>query len=286
MNQPNQFVTINKLDNEYWIVKARVEKASIIIEEKLEPIELVRRSSKIARKIAKKINLPYIKINSIEEGKKVQQRFLKKIKREARLKKQEQQRQNNLKQQWLQWVVKFEDNEQLALVGGLWACEQLARDLACQIRSQSEDYYLIVESQQNKDLMRLVQFNELKNLWLKRNRDNIIAVKKLPFVRPPRIYQFAFSEFYEETFFSYFETTQLYLYEVKVERKQYSFFSDLEVADSARLEEVEQYYAKQLSSGNKQKIGQSFGSLVPIIEWGGRRFWQRYWSKKNNRLLI
>jgi len=43
---------------------------------------------------------------------------------------------------------------------------------------------------------------------------------------------------------------------------------------------------KHLVLEEKQRIGKSFGSLVPIVEWGARDFWRKHWSKKENRLLL
>ena len=282
MNQ--RFVTVKKLEDGHWIVEASGDSTHTAIEKKIEYLpQGLYDYTKIGKKIAKDLNLPFFRANETPEEKyrKEKRRVAKRNHRKSL----DNQIQNSLKQEWLEWSSRF-SSEQKALAEGIWACEQLARDLGSSITSQTDDYYMFSKPEMNKDLMRLVQFNELKKLWLKRNQKNILEIKKLPYDNPPRFYRFGFNEFYEETFFSYFDNVQLYLYEVVIEAQNYILFSEQVLNLPCKSEEKLYSYKKQLSTEVKQKIGKSFHLLVPIIEWGARNFWQKYWSKKESKLLL
>lgn len=279
-----EFITIDQIDKQYWIVEARGDSHQTVVEEK---IELLQRGlynyAKIGKQIAKDRGLPFFRLNETPE-----RAYKRKQRKEASSnsrKEANQQKEDSLKQKWLRWLSKFK-SEQEAIAEGILACEQLARDLGCHVTSQSDDYYFFSEPGQIEGLNRMCQFNELKNLWLKRNIENIFAAKILRYNKASSPYRFAFTDFYEDTFFSYFDNVQLYLYEVKIGDKEYFFFSDKEFALSYSVEKQENSYKKSLPPEVKEKIGESLGSLVPVIEWGAQSFWRKYWSKKENKLLL
>ena len=279
-----QFITIDRIDEQYWVVEARGDSHQTVVGEK---IELLQRGlynyAKIGKQIAKDRGLPFFKLNETPE--RVYKRKQRKEASSNSRKKTNQQKEDSLKQKWLRWLSKFK-GEQEAIAEGIWACEQLARDLGCHITAQTDDYYFFSRPEQNEDLTRLCQFNELKNLWLKRNLRNISSAKKLPFYKPEKTYRFAFTDFYEDTFFSYFDNVQLYLYQLKIEEKEYFFFADKKLDIPYQSEDETYLYAKILSPEVKKEIGEPLHSLVPIIEYGARNFWQKYWSKKENKLLL
>ena len=280
-----KFITVSQIGEQYWVVEATGDSTQTTIEKKIELLaEGLYNYSKIAKKIALNHQLPFFKINETPQKKEIkQQRQIAKSKYRNQV---AQKKQNDLKQQWLDWSKNYA-NEQQALAEGIWSCEQLARHLACTVKSYNEDYYFIHDAERDEDLMRLVQFNELKNLWIKRNHQNIVAVTKLPCKR--RFYHGCspgFIEFYQETFFDYFDSITLYLYEIKIEDKSHTLFSDKLLTSSFKSVETELLYEKFLPLEIQQKIGKSFGSLVPVIEWGARNFWQKYWSKKENCLVF
>ncbi len=196
-----------------------------------------------------------------------------------------EQQQDFLKKKWKLWLSRFSD-EQEALAEGVFYCEKLARHLACSVKSYHEDYYIYYTPELDENLLRLCQFNGLKNLWLKRNIPNILTVKKLPYIKPRYLYRFAFTEFWADTFFSYYENVQLYLYHLKINSKEYSLFSDILLNLECQPEEKQYLYDQFLPLAKQQKIGESFGELVQIIEWGSHKFWKKYWSKKENKLTL
>ncbi len=279
-----KFVTVCKIEDQYWLVQATGDSSKTKIEKKIELLSQgLHDYSKIGKKIALALEIPFLKMNETPQGKQIKkQRQIAKSKHRNKL---EQKKQDNLKQQWLDWSKNY-SNEQQALAEGIFYLEELARHLACTVKSQNTDYYLINDAERNEDLMRLVQFNELKNLWLKRNQNNIVAVTKLPIIK--RFYPNCtpgFIEFYRDTFFEYFDNIFLYLYEVEIENKSYTLFSNKVLTSSFKTIETEFLYEKFLPADKREKIGKSFASLVPIIEWGGRNFLQKYWSKSQNCLL-
>lgn len=280
-----EFVTLQKMEDGYWLVKAVNDKNQTTVIEKLKYLpDGVYSYSKLGKELATSLSLPFVKANETPE--KLYRKEKRKLDKRNFSTKKETARQNNLKQQWQVWRKKFK-NEEVALAEGIYACEKLARDLEVSVAKVGLEYYLFCEPIQDENLSRLAQFNELKNLWLRRNQSKILTVTPLACnysVNSPQ--GFAFNNFWDETFFSYFETTQLYLYEVKIGEKFYPLFSDkIFPANSAEVEEVTCSYGKCLASDEKRKIGTSFGQLVPVIEWGARNFWKVYWSKQENRLL-
>jgi len=191
--------------------------------------------------------------------------------------------QNNLKQSWLALASDLAD-EEIAIASYLYKCEQLARDLAGFVQTQNDFYFYTVEPHQDEDLSRLCQFNELKNLWLKRNQNNVLKVEKIPFIKGKDNYVWAYNEFYQETFFSYFDNVQLYRYEVKIGAEKYLFIADRCWGNCSKSAE-NIIYAKRLSSEKRQTIKQSLGKLLPVVEYGCQSFWRKYWSKEKNALI-
>lgn len=204
--------------------------------------------------------------------------------KKAAIQKKEAAKQENLKQQWLEWSSKFA-NEEEALAEGVWACEQLARCLEVSTKRRIETEHFYFDPCQDEDLSRLVQFNEIKNLWLKRNIINILSAKKLQLEKCNRGNQFGCTELWEETFFSYLESVQLYLYKLKVCDRYYTFFTDSSFAQEVIEELIGIQYGKQLTLDEKQAIGKSFAQLVLIVERGAREFWKKRWSKQQDILL-
>lgn len=214
-----------------------------------------------------------------------QKKVLRKTIKTAEIERKEAAKQNNLKQEWIEWAKKF-DTEDEAVVEGVQACEKLARDLEVKTRSNSADYYMYMDAEQDKDLMRLAQFDQLKNLWIKRNSPNIVSIKAVEFNKQVKPYQFGFNEFWEDTFFHYLENIQLYLCELKINDKEYIIFVTKVPANlDNNLESVSLPYGKALTKQESQSINVTFHKLVPIVECGARIFWQKYWSKSENKLL-
>ena len=130
-----------------------------------------------------------------------------------------------------------------------------------------------------------MQFNVLKNLWLKRNLNNILTAEKLQYNRIFTPYQYGTREYYEDTFFSYLDSVQLYLYTVKIDDQKYSLFCD-RVWSNYVSKNRSCTYARQLPEIEKKSIDHSFGILVPIVEHGAASFWRKYWSKQTNSLQL
>lgn len=207
---------------------------------------------------------------------------LRRVKREAKIKRKREARQQNLKQHWVIWRDNFDD-EVTAMVEGLSACELLSRNIACLI-SQQTDYYHYFQLDNDQDVSRMCHFNELKNLWLKRNQNNIVKTLQPINCNSGSLLLNNHSD-KDETFISYLDSVQIFQHLVIVGDKEYDFISDKAWGGITESDEVI-VCAKSLSDSLKQKILNqnglifTFNTLVLAIEYGCQAFWRENWVKK------
>lgn len=210
-----------------------------------------------------------------------QHKELRRQRRESKIERKRQARQVKLKEQWLNWRSRFEDDDVMAMVEGLYSCELLSRNIAYLISIQT-DYYHYFKLDNDGDLSRLCHFNELKNLWLKRNQNNIVEILKPEFTNRPHYFS---DKQNQESFISYLDSVQNYHHRVILGDKEYNFISDKAWGEVTSTDRP-LVYAKSLPDSKKQAILHhknitfTFDSLVMTIEYGCQSYWRENWVKK------
>lgn len=193
----------------------------------------------------------------------------------------------SLRQQWQEWASNYSSAEE-ALAEGIWWCDHASEKTNAALDDYDEPMkiWLAEEPSFQADSSRLVQFEVLKDLWLRRNQANLLSAEKVRIDKFTEYLFTDFDDFGEAMFEKRSKRQQLYLYELEVCGRHYRFHSYQKL--SLLPDDIANEKAKLSSSlalEKRQPVDVPLHKLLPVIEWGARNFWAERWSKKENRLL-
>jgi hypothetical protein len=141
----NNFITLQKINKQYWLVEAKTEANKTVTVRQIKFLpEGVNGYIKIGKELAQELGLPFVKRNETPEQLtlKRQKRDRKSLDREKIL----QYRNQVLKSTWQKWLAHFE-NEQVAIIEGINRAEILFRNLSAEITKLNREFYYYVSLQ-------------------------------------------------------------------------------------------------------------------------------------------